>query len=82
MFLVRGSGGDPDAYLRGGVPGFSYGFRPERGQHDALDAGASLPMRMAASWFGSLEGPPHTRLRRVDTRPIASSPLIISTAAD
>jgi hypothetical protein len=39
-------------------------------------------MRMAASWFGSLEDPPHTRLRRVDTRPIASSPLIVSTAAD
>jgi hypothetical protein len=38
---------------------------------------ASRPMRMAASWLGPLEGPPHTTLRRVDTRPIASSPLIV-----
>src|SRR5260221_12242652 len=32
------------------------------------------PMRMSASWFGSLCDPPYTRLRRDDPRPTASSP--------
>ena len=33
-----GGGGDPDAYLRGGILGFSYGFRPERWTARRADA--------------------------------------------
>ena len=42
--------------------------------------GASPPMRMAASWFGSL-GPPDTSLWRDDPRPKASSPRIVIPTA-
>src|SRR5712672_458201 len=38
--------------------------------------GASLPMRITASWFGSLD-PPDTRLWRDLSRPNAGSPLIV-----
>ncbi len=31
--------------------GFSYGFRPERGQHDALDALAAAVTRMKVNWI-------------------------------
>ena len=31
--------------------GFSYGFRPERGQHDALDALATAVTRMKVNWI-------------------------------
>jgi hypothetical protein len=38
--------------------------------------GASLPMRMTASWFGSSD-PPDTRLWRDRSRPQAGSPLVV-----
>jgi len=45
--------------------------------------GASPPMRMAASWFGSsstLEHPPNTRLWRDDRPPKAGSAQIVLSA--
>jgi retron-type reverse transcriptase len=37
-------------YLRGGLSGFSYGFRPGRSQHQALDALYVGMMRRKVSW--------------------------------
>src|SRR6476619_5117532 len=45
-----------------------------RGKEWVRRFGASLPMRMAASWFGS-PGPPEKGCGAIDPRPKASSPL-------
>src|SRR5207253_7180658 len=46
----------------GGVPTCFLGFQCRKGEW-VRRFGASLPMRMTASWFGSLD-PPNTRLWR------------------
>ena len=59
----------------GGVPTCFLGFQCRKGEW-VRRFGASLPMRMTASWFGSLD-PPNTRLWRDDPRPKAGSPPIV-----
>jgi transposase len=54
----------PMTVLGGGVPTCLLGLQCRKGEW-VRRFGASLPMRMIASWFGSLD-PPDTRLWRVD----------------
>src|SRR6266542_4830131 len=55
-------GGSPMMVRGGGVPTCFLGFQCRKGEW-VRRFGASLPMRMTASWFGSLD-PPNTRLWR------------------
>ena len=54
--------GSPMTVRGGGVPTCFLGFQCRKGEW-VRRFGASLPMRMTASWFGSLD-PPNTRLWR------------------
>src|SRR5438034_11691147 len=56
----------------GGVPTCFLGFQCRKGEW-VRRFGASLPMRMTASWFGSLD-PPNTRLRRDWSAPESGLP--------